>query len=230
VLTPDLGEVVGYIARVAAYNETSNLALFVIQAAFLVIAPAFFAASVYMTLSRIIRSVRGEHLSILRIDRLTKTFVIGDWLSLGLQGGVSGQTTKPSTAKIAEDIIVASLFIQLVLLGLFFATAIVFQMRLRKQPTTESLTADAPWKRTLYMVYTVSALIFARSVFRIVEYIQGQNGYSMGHEWTLYIFDGVPMLVVAVIFWFWYPGYVQPIVEDVERVELNNKRSKFGRA
>lgn len=183
-----------------------------------------------MTLGRIIRCVKGEHLSIVRIDWLTKTFVIGDQLSLSVQGGGSGLTPHENTAKIGEDIVVGGLFIQIILLGLFFVTAIIFQIRLRKQPTTESHTTDAPWRQTLYMIYTVSALIFARSIFRVVEYVQGQGGYSLGHEWTLYVFDAVPMFVVAVAFWIWYPGYVRPAPENTQWVELDNSsRDKSGR-
>lgn len=181
-----------------------------------------------MTLGRIIRCVKGEHLSIVRIEWLTKTFVIGDVLSLSVQGGSSGLTSNANTAKIGEDIVLGGLFIQLVLLGLFFVTAIMFQIRLGKQPLRESYTTEAPWKQTLYMIYGVSALIFARSVFRVVEYIQGQDGYSLGHEWTLYIFDAVPMFVAAVIFWFWFPGCIRPATKDVERVELSNSRDKSG--
>jgi hypothetical protein len=169
-----------------------------------------------MTLSRIIRCVKGEHLSLIRVDRPTKTFVIGDYLSLMVQGNASSLTSRPNLARIGENIVVVGLFIQLVLLGLFFVTAIVFQIRLRKQPTMQSYTTEGPWKQTLYMIYIVSALIFARSIFRIVEYIQGQNGYSLGHEWTFYVFDAVPMIVATVCFWAWYPGYIRPSIEEVE--------------
>ena len=79
------------------------------------------------------------------------------------------------------------------------------------------------------MIYTVNALIFTRSIFRVVEYIQGQNGYSLGHEWTLYVFDAVPMFVVAVAFWFWYPGFIRPANQDDERVELENRRDMHER-
>lgn len=182
-----------------------------------------------MTLSRIIRCVKGEHLSIIRISRLTKTFVIGDLLSLGVQGGASSLTSNENTAKIGEDIVLAGLFIQLVLLGFFFVTAIIFQRRLAKQPTAESHTTNAPWKQTLYMIYTSSALIFARSIFRVVEYIQGHDGYSLGHEWTLYVFDTVPMFIVTVIFWIWYPGRIRPIHWDIEEIELESGRIKSRR-
>lgn len=220
----NLGEVIGYSARVAAYNNTSDLIIYVIQISFPVIAPAFFAASIYMTLSRIIRCVKGEHLSVIRIKWLSRAFVTGDLLSLGIQGGASGLTSSDELAKMGENIVIAGLFIQLVLLGLFFTVAIIFQKRLTKQPTTESCTTDAPWRQTLYMIYTVSALIFARSVFRVVEYVQGHEGYALTHEWTLYAFDAVPMFAVAVMFWYWYPGFIRPaITEDAERIELDSR-------
>ncbi|KAL3424030.1 RTM1 [Phlyctema vagabunda] len=220
-----LCEVIGYTARAVAYNNTSSLPIYIIQACFLVIAPAFFAASIYMTLSRIIRCVKGEHLSIIRIKWLTKAFLIGDLLSLNVQGGASGLTSSDNanTAKLGENIILAGLCIQLALLVFFFATAVIFQVRLRRRPTRQSLASDAPWLQTLYMIYIASALIFARSVFRVVEYVEGQDGYSLTHEWTLYVFDAAPMLVVTFIFWFWYPGHIQPPSESVESVELNSR-------
>lgn len=221
------GEIVGFAARAVAYNRTSDLGIFVIQATFLVIAPAFYAASIYMTLSRIIRCVKGEHLSIIRVKWLTRIFVLGDVLSLTVQSGGAG-LTQPSVAKFGEKLIIVGLFIQLVLLGLFFATAIVFDKRLKERPTSESYTTDSPWRQTLNMIYAVSALIFARSIFRVVEYIQGHDGYPLTHEWTLYVFDGVLMLVVAFAFWFWYPGYIRPAKEDSDTVELGNNRDSSG--
>jgi len=216
------GEIIGYASRTAAYNNTSSITIYVIQIMFLVIAPAFFAASVYMTLSRIMRSIKAEHLSIIRIDWLTKTFVIGDILSLGVQGGASSLTSNIRLAKTGNNLVVAGLFIQLFLLGVFLCTAIIFQSRLRKQPTRESNTTKVAWKQTLYMIYAVSALIFARSVFRVVEYIQGLDGYSLGHEWTLYVFDSLPMFIVAVVFLIWFPGYLRPAAGNGERLELDD--------
>lgn len=226
---PNQGELIGYVCRALCYDRTSNLALYTLQAALLVVAPAFYAASVYMTLSRILRCVKGEHLSIVHIDRLTKTFVTGDWVSLSIQGGASSLTTHANLAQIGEDLMVAGLVVQIALLGLFFVTASVFQVRLKRQPTTESYATHMPWRKTLYMIYVVSALIFFRSIFRVVEFVQGMDGYSLGHEWTLYVFDTVPMFMVAVVFWYWYPGHIQPVVEDSESVELNNRRHRSRR-
>jgi len=222
-------EVLGFAGRAAAYNYSASMAAFLVQAIFLVIAPAFFAASIYMTLTRIIRTVKGEHLSIIRINWLSRTFVIGDLISLNVQSAASGLNSTPKIAQIGEYIVVAGLFMQLVLLGLFFVVAIIFQRRLAKQPTRESYTTEKPWRQTLYMIYAASTLIFGRSVFRVVEYMQGHDGYSLTHEWTLYTFDAVPMFAVTIIFWYWYPGCIQPDIDDVERIELANSGGKFAR-
>jgi hypothetical protein len=58
-------EVVGYIGRVISVNNTGGLGPYVIQATFILLPPAFFATSIYMILARIIRSVDGDHLSII---------------------------------------------------------------------------------------------------------------------------------------------------------------------
>lgn len=47
-----------------------------------------------------------------------------------------------------------------------------------------------------------------RSVFRIVEFTEGLDGYSMHHEWTLYVFDSLPMFAVMVLYFIWYPTMI----------------------
>jgi hypothetical protein len=75
------------------------------------------------------------------------------------------------------------------------------------------------------MLYAVSALIMVRSVFRVAEYILGQGGYPLKHEWTLYIFDTVLMFIVAVIFYIRYPSKLEGKREDVEHVQMISSRS-----
>ncbi|KAJ6036827.1 hypothetical protein N7540_001106 [Penicillium herquei] len=176
---------------------------------FILLGPALFAASIYMTLGRIIRHVGGERLSFIRISRLTKTFVWGDVLSFVIQGNSStfsilGYTT---WAKVA---VVAGLAIQLISFSLFWLTAVIFERRINRSPTLESLLPTNSWRKLLQMLYVVSALIMVRSIFRIVEYVLGNNGYPLSHEWTLYIFDSIPMVMVMVIFLVRYPNDLKP--------------------
>lgn len=212
----EIVESIGYCARASAVNKTGKLMPYIIQNFFILVSPALFAASIYMTLGRIMRCVGGEHHSIVRITWVTKAFVIGDILSFLVQGGSAGLMFNSSTVKIGEDIVILGLFIQIVSFGLFFLTAVVFQIRMNKNPTHASYHVEAPWKQTLYMLYAVSILILIRSIFRVVEYVQGQTGYSLKHEWTLYIFDSVPMFIVTVIFYLGYPSKIPASLPESE--------------
>jgi hypothetical protein len=69
---------------------TSATVPYIIQAAFILIPLAFFAATIYMCLARIIRLVGGNHLSVINRRILTKAFVNGDILSFTVQGSASG--------------------------------------------------------------------------------------------------------------------------------------------
>lgn len=178
---------------------------YIIANIFILLGPTLFAASIYMTLGRLIRRVRGEHLSPIRVTRLTKTFVWGDVLSFVVQGNSSSLSVL-GYAQWGKVLVVVGLAIQLVSFSLFWVTAIVFARRLRRSPTPESAKPGIPWVRSLHMLYAVSALILVRSTFRIVEYVMGNDGYPLVHEWTMYVFDSVPMVVVMVIFFIWYPN------------------------
>jgi hypothetical protein len=91
VLTKWPVEFIGYIGRAASSQETPDWTLgpYIVQTLLLLIAPALFAASIYMTLGKIILLVDGEVHSIIRKRWLTKLFVTGDVLSFLMQGGGS---------------------------------------------------------------------------------------------------------------------------------------------
>ena len=210
---------------------------YIFQNFFILVAPALFAASIYMTLGRIIRSVKGERLSLVRVNWLTKTFVIGDVMSFLVQGGSAGLMFQSSTVNIGQAMVVGGLCIQIIMFGLFAITAVIFQvshgsaytlcicpdtfqMRLHRHPTTESFNPENPWKQSLNMLYAVSALIMIRSIFRVVEYLMGNDGYPLTHEWTLYIFDSVLMFLVTVIFYIRYPGKLQEVIGNNENLRM----------
>lgn len=80
-------ETVGYIGRILSSNETPNFTKgpYVMQSALILIAPAFLAASIYMTLGRIIAMLNAERCSLIPLRFLTKIFVAGDVLSFLMQ-------------------------------------------------------------------------------------------------------------------------------------------------
>jgi len=100
----------------------------------------------------------------------------------------------------------------LLFFGIFLAAAIVFHRRITKEPTQKSLQQtkswNLNWKAVLYALYTASILILVRSVFRIIEYLNGNDGFIQRHEVFLYVFDGVLMLGVMTIFNVIHPGKI----------------------
>lgn len=79
----------GYIGRAVSSRQTPDWTLgpYIVQAVLLLVAPALFAATIYMELGRIITLVDGEHHSIIKKRWLTKTFVCGDIVSFLMQSG-----------------------------------------------------------------------------------------------------------------------------------------------
>lgn len=179
---------------------------YVIQSTFILVAPALFAASVYMVLGRIIRSLGAECLSVVPVKWLTKIFVCGDVVSFVVQAGGASAMVTLDSMETGEYIILGGLFVQIIVFGLFAVTAAIFHKRYVRLRSVEAASGDQRWKDLMIMLYAISALIMVRSVFRVVEYIMGHDGYLLRNEWTLYVFDGVLMFGVVVMFGWRFPG------------------------
>jgi hypothetical protein len=62
----------------------------------ILVAPPLFAASIYMTLGRVILQLDAEPASLIRVRWLTKIFVVGDVISFLLQcGGKAPSPVRP---------------------------------------------------------------------------------------------------------------------------------------
>lgn len=208
--------------------------VYAIQNVFLLLGPTLFAASVYMTLGRIIRSVHAEEHSLVRINWLTRIFVMGDVASFLVQGSASGLMATGNNVELGSHIVVAGLVIQVIMFGLFIITSAVFEIRMRRSPPTEAFDERINWIIRVRTLYAVSALILIRSIFRVVEYAAGNDGYPLTHEWMLYVFDSVLMIISMVIWGIWYPGTLPRLIvrdqeivtEVVADVELKGRRAE----
>ncbi|KAF2179923.1 RTA1 like protein [Zopfia rhizophila CBS 207.26] len=203
---------IGYISRAMSASETPHWTIgpYVVQTLLLLVAPALYAASIYMMLGRIIILTNGEIHSMVRLRWLTKIFVAGDVLSFVLQGAGGGIMTGGSleSMHMGEKIIIGGLVVQLLFFGFFLVTSAVFHVRMAKFPTTKALSISMPWERQLYALYIASALIFVRSLFRLIEYAQGNDGYLISNEAYLYIFDAVLMFATMAVFAWIHPSEI----------------------
>ncbi|KAF2496162.1 RTA1-domain-containing protein [Lophium mytilinum] len=206
-------EFVGYAGRAVSAHNTQSLNPYIIQTILILLGPSLFAATIYMILGRLIRRVDGEKYSPIRATWLTKIFVLGDVLSFLLQGGGAGIMSgankgdaKNAQSKIdlGQKVIIVGLVLQVLFFGTFGIVAGVFHMRARKVAHIQALTV--PWERCMHVLYATSVLIFIRSIFRVIEYAQGNKGYLISHEIFLYIFDSMLMLGVMVILNVSHPG------------------------
>jgi hypothetical protein len=100
-----------------------------------------------------------------------------------------------SSASTGSKIIVAGLFIQILFFGAFLVVAAHFHMKIRHREAA----SPVPWRKHMLTLYGVSLLILVRSIFRTIEYIQGNDGYLLRNEVWLYIFDAT--LMAGVMIW-----------------------------
>lgn len=228
-------EFVGFAARAYGHNNYTERSPFIVQTVLILVAPSLFAATVYMILGRIIRSVHAEKYSMVRVTWLTKIFVVGDVLCFFVQasgGAILAGSTE--NAQLGKNVILVGLVLQILLFGFFIAIAVVFHSRLRRGPTPDSNRPDIQWEKMLLVLYAVSCLIMVRNIFRVVEYVSGIDGYLYTHEWAAYVFDMALMASVMMTLLFFPPTLIRPPqgsfpLENVYTQQIDGSANRFKR-
>ncbi|KAJ5969919.1 hypothetical protein N7501_006167 [Penicillium viridicatum] len=210
-------EVVGYIGRAMSSKQSPDWTIgpYVMQSTLLLIAPALFAASIYMELGRIIIMVKGEQFALVRVNWMTKIFVAGDVLSFLMQASGAGimvkgsnSTDPSSSSSTGQNVIIGGLIVQIVFFGFFLLTSLIFQKRLGSHAGARTVADQYPWRKHMWALQSSSVLVLIRSVIRVVEYAQGTHGYLMEHEVFIYVFDGLLMFAMMVILVVIHPSEV----------------------
>jgi len=127
--------------------------------------------------------------------------------------------------KNGQHIVVGGLGIQILFFGLFIVVALTFHARMRKLPTQRVSLEYLPWQRHLYVLYSSSALIMIRSIFRVVEFVQGNDGYLFSHEWFMWVFDALLMLFVMVLFSWIHPGEISDCLNRTKQSDPESRSS-----
>ncbi|KAF7557736.1 hypothetical protein G7Z17_g472 [Cylindrodendrum hubeiense] len=212
-------ELVGYIGRFLSASKPHSLGPYMIQSLGLLVAPALFAASIYMVLGRLILFLRAPTLSPIKPSRMTKIFVAGDVISFLAQVMGGGLLAQQKTYNTGKTIILLGLAAQIVFFGLFVLAAVVFHVRITKHPALlpmeDSRKWFQGWRGVMSVLYLTSILIFVRSIFRLVEYTSDRDGAIMSHEAYLYIFDSLLMLGATVIIGIFHPAKYVPTKKEI---------------
>ena len=107
---------------------------------------------------------------------------------------------------IGEKIIIVGLFLQIAFFGIFIVVATRFHVRFSKHGALTLNPRRSLWRRQMHALYWGSGLIMVRSVFRVIEYLMGNDGYLLRRELFLYIFDATLMFGLMVLFYFVHPS------------------------
>jgi len=122
---------------------------------------------------------------------------------------------------MGEHMILGGLFVQIFFFGFFIIVSVIFHRRMLASPMNYVGGSQIPWARCMHVLYTVSCLIMIRSIYRVIEYAQGSDGFFQSKEAFVYVFDASLMFACCVVLVVLHPskllggqGYQKP--EDLE--------------
>lgn len=190
-------ELVGYLQL---HSGTSS------QSVCIIIASVFLAASVYLSFSTSLEHFQAKDLCSLNISFFALFFFIGDVICLGLQ--IAGIILQFMNGKesLGKAIVIVSFVLQIVLFCFFSLNVFIVHRRLRHRRPKVIVDSIFQWPSFFILIYVISLLFLIRNVFRLVEYSQG-FGYIFYHAIFTYIFDGAPMLLVALLLICFHPTF-----------------------
>jgi hypothetical protein len=134
-----------------------------------------------------------------------------------------------SLNKMGEKVIVIGLFVQLLFFSCFIAVAAVLHRRMSRNPTARALDPQVRWQSYLITLYVAGGLILIRSVFRVIEFIEGNKGALMKSEVYVFVFDGLLMLVVLVWMNWFHPSEIGLLLRGDEPIKNGLELVKVGR-
>ncbi|CEL09773.1 Putative RTA1 like protein [Aspergillus calidoustus] len=223
-------QIIGYICRIIAHEDKESIPIYSIQAILILLAPPLYAASIYMVLGRLITFLHAEKLSMVPTRWMTKIFVTGDVIAFVMQaaGGGIMATGTIDNYNLGENITIGGLAVQLAFFSVFMITCGIFHRRIRHSPTHEVAVLSARlreqkmrgWETVLAGLYAASVLILVRSIFRVVEYVQGNDGYLISHEVFMYVFDASLMFLAMVVMNVCHPSTILVGSLKGRRVEM----------
>ncbi|KAF7563761.1 hypothetical protein G7046_g377 [Stylonectria norvegica] len=236
----------GFALRGYGAFHYNNLDVYIASICITYAAPPLLELQNYHILGRILYYV--PYLSPLHPGRVLTTFgfVSGIIEALnGLGASYSANSSLPrKQIEAGHALIKASLILQIVVAACFVYLAVVFHRRCLAHGIM-----NARLRSSLITLYTSTALILARTIYRLVEYFSvaelhvkpGFDPMSMSaiirYEWFFYVFEAVVMLCNSVLFNVRHPRRYLPRsnkiylaqdgVTEVEGPGLKDPRPKW---
>ncbi|KAK8015896.1 hypothetical protein PG991_008784 [Apiospora marii] len=201
--------VAGFIVRELGAFDYTDLIKYIVSICLVYAAPPLYELGNYYVLGRILYFV--PYYSPIHPGRVLTTFAAISMVVEALNGNGAAYTANQSLSKSQRDtgkaLLQAALLIQVVIVVLFVTLAGHLNLKCRRQGI-RSVKVDNP----LLTLYLSSALIAARTIYRVVEYFDIANvdfwapgfdpsGLSplVRYEWFFYVFEASLMLANSVL-------------------------------
>ncbi|KAJ1828975.1 hypothetical protein LPJ56_000736 [Coemansia sp. RSA 2599] len=197
-----VAESLGYIFRSVCINHIS-LGLFICMNLCLLLPPNALALFNYKVLAEIARQSNvSESRFYLRPRFIVWFFFASDVFSFLLQSTGASMTADDDMVASGRWICIGGLSIQLV----FLTSFVVLVALIMRDPRYAVLEGDKDGAgkgskmHVLWTVHATTALIYIRSIYRLVEFIDGYGGDIYSAEWAFYVFDSIMILLAFIVY------------------------------
>lgn len=191
------------------------------------------AATIYMSLKRILNALDAGDYAPISIRWTSKLFVLFDVGCFVSQIAGSAMRADVKTQQTGTTLVMAGLITQVVIFFICIALTGSVHIRLNRNPTKLSDHPALSWRKCMWNLYFVSGLFLIRNLIRIIEFKQGDDGWLLSNEAPIYIFDGGFMLIIIVMMAVVHPGRLARKVVKMDKdggLEMNwrvNAREMF---
>ncbi|KAK2813271.1 hypothetical protein FQN49_008310 [Arthroderma sp. PD_2] len=233
-----IGESIGYVGRILMWDNPWKQIPFMIQICCLTLAPAFLAAGIYLTLSRIV-TVFGAENSRIRPLWYPRIFIPCDILALALQGAGGGISSTAgdddrSQADLGKNIMIAGLIIQVVTLTIFMGLATDFALRTQSRiraigsaaldSSYSHLRASSQFKFFLMALAVSTLCIYVRSIYRIAELSEGWDGPLLSNEGLFIGMESVLVIISVLVLNAFHPSRCFKAGYDINTTKTVNNQ------
>ncbi|KAI0857552.1 hypothetical protein F4860DRAFT_489161 [Xylaria cubensis] len=199
----------GFIARVLGAFDTGNIIKYIVSIVLSYAAPPLYELANYYVLGRILYFV--PYCSPIHPGRVLTTFAAISFIIEALNGVaasyVANRTLPDNLQDVGHTLFKVALILQLVVIISFVALATTFYLRCRKNGINHSKV-----NQPLLTLYISTGIIFARTVYRTVEYFEmetvdyfaadfdlSKQNPIVRFEWYFYVFEAALMLINSAL-------------------------------
>lgn len=206
-------EVIGYIFRaLSSRDDPYNIIYFVVAYSFIVVAPVFISASIYVCLTKLIAWARNEGVRlnsrVLKGKLILWAFITADTVCTVVQiagsAFIGSRESKHEDPRVGNGILIAGLAIQSFFFLVYLGILAVFMLDIYHDPRFS--TTFRKTSSFIGALAVSSLLVFLRTIFRLAESSQGVFGYLSSHEALFGALEFAPIVLAMAILGIWHPG------------------------